>query len=52
MAAVLGWSKNDKKREIDRYVARIAAERASQTKLDDESAEAARLEAPDIPAMS
>ncbi|HEY2263700.1 MAG TPA: glycerol-3-phosphate dehydrogenase C-terminal domain-containing protein, partial [Streptosporangiaceae bacterium] len=52
MADVLGWSDEDKKREIDRYLARVAAERVSQTKPDDESAEAARLEAPDIASAS
>jgi glycerol-3-phosphate dehydrogenase len=48
MADVLGWSEVDKKNEINRYQARVAAERESQTKPDDDSAEAARLEAPDI----
>jgi glycerol-3-phosphate dehydrogenase len=46
MADLLGWTDEAKKREIDRYLARVAAERASQTKPDDDSAEAARLEAP------
>ena len=46
MAGLLGWSDEDKKREIERYLARVAAERESQTKPDDDSAEAARLEAP------
>ena len=46
MAGLLGWSDEDKKRELDRYLARVAAERESQTKPDDDSAEAARLEAP------
>ena len=46
MAALLGWSDEDKQRELDRYLARVTAERASQTKPDDDSAEAARLEAP------
>jgi glycerol-3-phosphate dehydrogenase len=48
IADVLGWSEEDKKGEVDRYLARVAAERASQTKPDDNSAEATRLEAPDI----
>jgi glycerol-3-phosphate dehydrogenase len=46
MASLLGWTDEVKKREIDRYLARVAAERESQTKPDDDSAEAARLEAP------
>jgi glycerol-3-phosphate dehydrogenase len=46
MAGLLGWTDEDKKREVDRYLARVAAERESQTKPDDDSAEAARLESP------
>ena len=46
MAGLLGWTDEVKKREIDHYLARVAAERESQTKPDDDSAEAARLEAP------
>ena len=46
MAALLDWTDEVKKREVDRYLARVAAERESQTKPDDDSAEAARLEAP------
>jgi glycerol-3-phosphate dehydrogenase len=50
MADELGWSEADKQREIDTYLARVSAERDSQTKPDDDSAETARLEAPDIAA--
>jgi glycerol-3-phosphate dehydrogenase len=46
MAHLLGWTDEVRKQEIDRYLARVAAERESQTKPDDDSAEAARLEAP------
>jgi glycerol-3-phosphate dehydrogenase len=46
MGDLLGWTDEDAKREVDRYLARVAAERASQTKPDDDSAEAARLESP------
>jgi glycerol-3-phosphate dehydrogenase len=46
MAGLLGWTDEDSKREVDRYFARVAAERESQTKPDDDSAEAARLESP------
>jgi glycerol-3-phosphate dehydrogenase len=48
MADALGWSDEDKKREVGRYQSRVAAERESQTQPDDSSAETARLEAPDI----
>jgi len=51
MADVLGWGEEEKKREVELYLARVAAERDSQTQPDDATAEAARLEAPDI-AMS
>jgi glycerol-3-phosphate dehydrogenase len=51
MADVLGWDEEQKKREIDLYLVRVAAERDSQTKPDDDAAEAARLEAPDIAAL-
>jgi glycerol-3-phosphate dehydrogenase len=50
MADLLGWSDEDKRREVDGYLARVTAERESQTQPDDSSAEAARLEAPDIAA--
>jgi len=46
MARLLDWPDEVRKREVDRYQARVAAERESQTKPDDDSAEAARLEAP------
>jgi glycerol-3-phosphate dehydrogenase len=46
IADLLGWSDDDKKNEVDRYLARVTAERQSQTKPDDDSAEAARLESP------
>lgn len=48
MADVLGWDAAQRKREIDFYLERVAAERESQTKPDDDTAEAARLGAPDI----
>jgi len=46
MADLLGWTVEDTKQEVDRYLTRVAAERESQTKPDDDSAEAARLESP------
>jgi glycerol-3-phosphate dehydrogenase len=48
MADALGWGEEEKKREIELYLARVAAERDSQNQPDDATAEAARLEAPDI----
>jgi glycerol-3-phosphate dehydrogenase len=48
MADVLGWNDEQEKREVELYLVRVAAERDSQTKPDDETAEMARLEAPDI----
>jgi glycerol-3-phosphate dehydrogenase len=51
LAGVLGWDEEEKNREIELYLARVAAERDSQTKPDDDTAEMARLEAPDIAAL-
>jgi glycerol-3-phosphate dehydrogenase len=48
MADILGWDEAQKNREVELYLVRVAAERESQTKPDDETAEIARLEAPDI----
>jgi glycerol-3-phosphate dehydrogenase len=48
MADVLGWDEAEKKREIDAYIGRVAAERKSQTEPDDDTAEAARLDTLDI----
>jgi glycerol-3-phosphate dehydrogenase len=48
MAPVLGWSEDQTRREIEHYRARVAAERESQTMPDDETADAARLGAPEI----
>jgi glycerol-3-phosphate dehydrogenase len=51
MADVLGWDEETRKREVEYYLGRVAAERDSQTKPDDDTAEAARLGAPDIAAL-
>jgi glycerol-3-phosphate dehydrogenase len=51
MADVLGWDEEQKEREVELYLIRVAAERDSQTKPDDDTAEAARLEAPDVVAQ-
>jgi glycerol-3-phosphate dehydrogenase len=48
MGGVLGWSEEQVRREVAHYLARVEAERASQVQPDDETADAARLGAPDI----
>jgi glycerol-3-phosphate dehydrogenase len=48
VAPVLGWNKEDIDREIQHYLARVAAERESQDQPDDHTADAARLGAPDV----
>ena len=52
MAPVLGWSPDQFEREVRHYLARVEAERASQKQPDDESADAARLGAPEIVPLS
>jgi glycerol-3-phosphate dehydrogenase len=51
MAKLLGWDEAQTVREIEYYRTRVKAERDSQTKLDDNTADAARLGAPDIVAL-
>ena len=48
MAGVLGWSEEQLEREVQHYLARVEAERTSQVQPDDESADAARVGAPEI----
>ena len=48
MAKELDWDEEQTVREIKHYRTRVQAERDSQTKLDDTTADAARLGAPDI----
>lgn len=48
MAGELGWSPADVEREVAHYLARVAAERASQRMPDDRTADAAQLGAPDV----
>jgi glycerol-3-phosphate dehydrogenase len=48
MAGPLNWDSGTEQREVEHYLARVQAERDSQTKPDDTAAEAARLGAPDI----
>jgi glycerol-3-phosphate dehydrogenase len=48
MGAVLDWDDGTIEREVDHYLLRVEAERASQRQPDDQTADAARLGAPDI----
>ena len=48
MAPVLGWSEDQVRREVEHYRARVEAERLSQEQPDDQTADAARLGAPEI----
>jgi glycerol-3-phosphate dehydrogenase len=47
MAAELGWSKARTRDEVEKYLARVEAERASQREFTDEAADRVRLEAPE-----
>ncbi|MCW2522988.1 MAG: glycerol-3-phosphate dehydrogenase [Frankiales bacterium] len=51
MAGALGWDAAQTEQEVKHYLARVAAERDSQTQPDDATADAARLGAPDIVAI-
>jgi glycerol-3-phosphate dehydrogenase len=48
MAGVLGWSDDQRAREVEHYRLRGKAERESQQMPDDETADAARMGAPDV----
>jgi glycerol-3-phosphate dehydrogenase len=48
MSGVLRWSSEQREREVDHYLKRVQAERESQTMPDDETADAARMGAPDV----
>ncbi|WNE98250.1 glycerol-3-phosphate dehydrogenase/oxidase [Streptomyces luomodiensis] len=48
MGPVLGWDEDQIDREVQHYEKRVEAERESQRQLDDLTADAARLGAPDI----
>jgi len=48
MGGVLGWDAAARRREVEHYRARVAAERESQRMPDDRTADAARLGAPDV----
>jgi glycerol-3-phosphate dehydrogenase len=48
MAQILGWDDTTEAREIEHYEARVRAERESQVQPDDQTADAARVGAPDV----
>jgi glycerol-3-phosphate dehydrogenase len=48
MGDALGWDKAVREREVEHYLARVAAERQSQTMPDDFTADAARIGVPDV----
>jgi glycerol-3-phosphate dehydrogenase len=50
MGGVLGWDSERENREVELYLKRVEAERASQEQPDDASADRVRREAPDISA--
>lgn len=52
MGEALGWSQEQREREVDHYLKRVEAERESQTMPDDETADAARMGAPDVVPIS
>ncbi len=52
MGRTLGWSKAQRNREVEHYLKRVEAERESQTMPDDETADAARMGAPDVVPVS
>jgi Glycerol-3-phosphate dehydrogenase len=51
MSSVLGWDKAARDREVEHYLARVAAERESQRMPDDRTAYAVRLGAPEVRAI-
>jgi glycerol-3-phosphate dehydrogenase len=48
MGGALGWSEEQRVREVEHYLQRVAAERESQEMPDDQTADAARMGAPDV----
>jgi glycerol-3-phosphate dehydrogenase len=48
MGEALGWDSAVREREVEHYLARVTAERQSQTMPDDLTADAARLGVPDV----
>ena len=52
MADVLGWTGEQRDAQVELYRQRVAAERESQTKADDQAADVARTSVPDFTATS
>ncbi|MFR9801974.1 glycerol-3-phosphate dehydrogenase/oxidase [Pseudonocardia sp. RS010] len=52
IAPVLGWTEEQKAKEVEHYRGRVAAERESQTMPDDATADSARMGAPDVVPVS
>ena len=52
MSGVLGWTADQRANEVDHYLKRVEAERESQTKPDDKTADAARMGAGDVVPIS
>lgn len=52
MGDVLNWSAEQRATEVEHYLKRVEAERESQTMADDETADAARMGAPDTVPVS
>lgn len=48
MAGIIGWDRATMERELAHYRARVSAELDSQTQPDDQTADAARMGAPDV----
>ena len=48
MAPLLGWGTETRAREVADYRARVDAERASQVRFDDDSAQEVRTAAPEV----
>jgi glycerol-3-phosphate dehydrogenase len=48
---ILGWNSATRAGEVENYVARVAAERASQARFDDETADAVRTSVPQVRAF-
>jgi glycerol-3-phosphate dehydrogenase len=48
LAPILGWNADTVQQEVDRYLSRVQAERDSQSRTDDSTADQARGQAPDL----
>ncbi len=52
MGTSLKWNRAQRQREVEHYLKRVEAERESQMMPDDETADAARMGAPDVVPIS